>query len=205
MLSYIAVVLLLFVIPGPAVLLTLSQTFKGGRQTGIRTGAGIAVGDLVHTLAAVLGLSAILMTSAFAFEMVKALGAAYLIYLGIRSFLEKVKEEAVSEDLEKPSRVLSFYQTIGVELMNPKTALFFLAFLPQFVHRGGMPVTFQLLKLGLTFVIMGFLYTTALAFTASLFGKLTFPGKRILRRYQGKLVGTLFIGLAFKLAFQSQK
>ncbi len=205
MLSFIAMVLLLFIIPGPAVLLTVSQTIKGGRQVGIRTGAGIAVGDLIHTLAAVLGLSAILMTSAIAFEMVKYLGAAYLIYLGIRSFLEKVQGDTAHKEPNQTGRVLSFYQSTVVELMNPKTALFFLAFLPQFVHKGGQPITLQLLILGLTFVVMGFLYTTGLAFTISKFGKLSFPGKDFLSRYQGKIVGTVFIGLALKLTFQTQK
>src|SRR5690242_8928155 len=93
MVAFILVVLVLFLIPGPAVLLTISQTVKGGRKGGIITGVGIAVGDLIHTVAAVLGLSAILMTSALAFEIVKYLGAAYLIFLGIKSLLEKSKKQ----------------------------------------------------------------------------------------------------------------
>jgi threonine/homoserine/homoserine lactone efflux protein len=91
MVSFILVVLVLFLIPGPAVLLTISQTASKGRQAGIITGVGIAVGDLIHTVAAVLGLSAILMTSALAFEIVKYLGAAYLIFLGVKSLLENEK------------------------------------------------------------------------------------------------------------------
>ncbi|WP_236708494.1 LysE family translocator [Pseudomonas sp. Root562] len=85
-LTYVAVVIGLFLIPGPAVLLVITRTFQGGRKVGITTGLGIATGDLIHTLSAALGLSAILMTSALAFDVVKTVGACYLIYLGIRAF-----------------------------------------------------------------------------------------------------------------------
>src|SRR4051794_1339246 len=130
--AFVLVVLVLFLIPGPAVLLTISQTVRGGLKGGIITGAGIAVGDLLHTIAAVLGLSAILMTSALAFELVKYLGAAYLIYLGIKALLEKAKGQDLS--VEKESHItVSFTQALVIEALNPKTALFFLAFLPQFV------------------------------------------------------------------------
>lgn len=96
-----------FSIPGPAVLLTVTQTVRGGLKTGIITGAGIAVGDLIHTVAAVLGLSAILMTSALAFEIVKYLGAAYLIFLGIKSLLEKTKKQEKPVEKGKCSSVFS--------------------------------------------------------------------------------------------------
>ena len=92
MLTFIVVVLMLFLIPGPAVFLTVSQTIKGGKKNGIITGIGIAVGDLIHTFTSVAGLSAILMTSSLAFEVVKYLGAAYLIYLGITALIEKPKQ-----------------------------------------------------------------------------------------------------------------
>lgn len=93
--AFIVVVLVLFLIPGPAVLLTLTQTVKGGLKAGIITGVGIAVGDLIHTIAAVLGLSAILMTSALAFEVVKYLGAAYLIFLGVKALFEKQEDRNI--------------------------------------------------------------------------------------------------------------
>jgi threonine/homoserine/homoserine lactone efflux protein len=207
MIAFIGVVLLLFLIPGPAVLLTLSQTMKGGRKAGIQTGVGIAVGDLIHTVAAVLGLSAILMTSALAFQIVKDLGAAYLIYLGMKAFFEKIAtdpEQGHGDQRSKP--VLSFFQVIVIELLNPKTALFFLAFLPQFVNKGGAPVISQLLTLGLTFVLMSILYTTTLVILVSSIKGKANPFTRIpfFKKYQGKLIGLLFIGLGIKLAFQSQ-
>ncbi|MFP5113718.1 LysE family translocator [Bacillaceae bacterium C204] len=205
MLSFILVVIVLFLIPGPAVLLTISQTAQGGRKTGIITGIGIAVGDLIHTVAAVLGLSAILMTSALAFEIVKYLGAAYLIFLGIKSILEKSKKQEQTA-FKKSSTVTSFRQALLIELLNPKTALFFLAFLPQFVQNNGTPVVNQLLTLGLTFVLMSILYTTLLAFLTSSIGARIFANKNgKLARWQGKVVGSIYIGLGLQLVLQNQK
>ncbi|NHC40733.1 LysE family translocator [Bacillus sp. MM2020_1] len=205
MLSFIIVVIVLFLIPGPAVLLIISKTAQGGRKTGIITGIGIAIGDLIHTIAAVLGLSAILMTSALAFEIVKYLGAAYLIFLGIKSLLEKSKKQ---EQLppKKSSTVTSFRQALLIELLNPKTALFFLAFLPQFVHNNGTHVVIQLLTLGLTFVLMSILYTTLLTFLTSSIGERLFSNQNNwLARWQGKVVGAIYIGLGIKLVLQTQK
>jgi RhtB (resistance to homoserine/threonine) family protein len=204
MLSFILVVLVLFLIPGPAVLLTISQTVKGGRKAGIITGIGIAVGDLIHTLAAVLGLSAILMTSAFAFELIKYLGAAYLIFIGIKTLLEKSKKQDKPE-VKKNNPAVSFRQALLIELLNPKTALFFLAFLPQFVRNDGSPVVMQLMILGLTFVVMSILYTTLLALLASSIGNRLFSKNGNISRWQGKIVGSIYIGLGLQLVFQNQK
>lgn len=203
MMTFILVVLVLFLIPGPAVLLTISQTARGGKRAGIITGVGIAVGDLIHTVAAVLGLSAILMTSALAFQIVKYLGAAYLIYLGISALLEKTKGQNKSV-AKKINPAMSFRQAILIELLNPKTALFFLAFLPQFVRNDGSPVVNQLLFLGLTFVLMSIMYTTLLALLTSSIGKHV-PKNSILSRWQGRIVGSIYISLGLKLVFQNQK
>jgi threonine/homoserine/homoserine lactone efflux protein len=202
--AFVSVVLVLFLIPGPAVLLTISQTVRGGLRRGVITGAGIAVGDLLHTIAAVLGLSAILMTSALAFELVKYLGAAYLIYLGVVALLEKAKGQDQPNEKGAHSTV-SFRQALVIEVLNPKTALFFLAFLPQFVKSEGAPVVLQLLTLGLTFVLMSILYTTLLAFLASSIRNWLFSKAGKLSRWQGKIVGTIYISLGLRLVFQSQK
>jgi RhtB (resistance to homoserine/threonine) family protein len=205
LLSFILVVLVLFLIPGPAVLLTVTQTANGGRTAGIITGVGIAVGDLIHTVAAVLGLSAILMTSALAFEIVKYLGAAYLVFIGIKSFLEKAKNQS-EPTVKTTTTAASFRQALLIELLNPKTALFFLAFLPQFVHNDGTPVVLQLLMLGLTFVLMSIMYTTTLAFLTSSIGERLFSKQNSkFARWQGKVVGTIYIGLGLQLVLQSQK
>lgn len=202
--AFILVVLVLFIIPGPAVLLTVTQTVRGGLKAGIITGVGIAVGDIIHTIAAVLGLSAILMTSALAFEIVKYLGAAYLIFLGLKSIFEKTKKQ-VKPVAKKANAVVSFRQALLIELLNPKTALFFLAFLPQFVVTDGPPVVLQLLNLGLVFVLMSILYTSLLAFLASSLGNRLFSKEGKIARWQGKVVGTIYIGLGLQLVFQSQK
>lgn len=206
MLTFIFVVLLLFLIPGPAVFLTITQTIKGGRKNGIVTGLGIAVGDFLHTLATVLGLSAILMTSSFAFEIVKYMGSAYLVYLGIRAIIEKAhKVEPIDKRESNLNPNMSFRQAMLIELLNPKTSLFFLAFLPQFVKSGDTPVTIQLLVLGLTFVLMSITYTTSLVLVTSTIGNKLFAKTKKSAKWMGKVVGLVYIGLGIKLALQTQK
>lgn len=160
--TFTAVVLGLFLIPGPAVLLVLSRTVQGGRKTGILTGLGVASGDFVHTLFAAVGLSALLMTSALAFNVVKLVGAAYLIYLGVRALLEKPSDPSLPQ-VSPVTPLKAYLQAIPAEVLNPKTALFFLAFMPQFVHpeRGSTFVQFAVL--GLIFVVLSSLYTTLIA------------------------------------------
>lgn len=204
MMTYILVVLMLFLIPGPAVIVTISQTIKGGKKNGIVTGLGIAFGDLIHTFAAVLGLSAILMTSAFAFEVVKYIGAAYLVYLGISALINKTKK-AAKPTVDKVNPNFPFRQALLIELLNPKTALFFLAFLPQFVRSDGYPVTIQLLMLGLTFVLMSIIYTTFIAFLTSIIGGKFLAKTNQSSNWMGKVVGLVYIGLGLKLAFQTQE
>ncbi|CAG9609003.1 Leucine efflux protein [Pseudoneobacillus rhizosphaerae] len=202
--TFIVVVLLLFLIPGPAVFLTISQTIKGGKKNGIVTGLGIAVGDLLHTCASVLGLSAILMTSALAFEIVKYLGAAYLIYLGISTLIDKSKkvEKPIGKNVKTNG---SFHQALLIELLNPKTSLFFLAFLPQFVQNNSTPVTIQLLLLGLTFVLMSIIYTTILVFLTSTLGNKLIIKSTQSTKWLEKVVGIVYIGLGLKLALQTQE
>jgi len=161
--TFTAVVLGLFLIPGPAVLLVLSRTVQGGRKTGILTGLGVASGDFVHTLFAAVGLSALLMTSALAFNVVKLVGAAYLIYLGVRALLDRPSSDPSLPKVAAVTPLKAYLQAIPAEVLNPKTALFFLAFMPQFVHpeRGSTFVQFAVL--GLIFVVLSSLYTTLIA------------------------------------------
>ena len=200
--AYMAVVLVLFLVPGPAVLLTLARSVKGGARAGIATGLGIAVGDIVHTLMAVLGLSAILMTSALAFDIVKYCGAAYLVYLGYRAW----REHAGALDLPDVARVpdrSAFRQAVVTELLNPKTALFFLSFLPQFVHVERGAPSLQLVVLGAIFVVMSISYTTLLALVAA--PAAGWIGRnRAVGRWQGKVIGSLYIGLGLQLALQQR-
>ncbi len=204
MLSFIAIVLLLFLIPGPAVIITITQTLKSGKKNGVFTALGIGLGDLVHTLAAVLGLSAILMKSATAFEVVKYIGVAYLVYLGIQMLLTK-PQKIEQPTVEQSPASTSFRQGFLAEILNPKTALFFLAFLPQFVQHNGQSVTVQLLILGITFVVMSALYTILLAIVTSFIGdKIFTKTTNNSSRWIEKAVGFVYIGLGVKLALQTQ-
>lgn len=204
MLSFIAIVLLLFLIPGPAVIITITQTLKSGKKNGVFTALGIGLGDLVHTLAAVLGLSAILMKSATAFEVVKYIGVAYLVYLGIQMLLTK-PQKIEQPTVEQSPASTSFRQGFLAEILNPKTALFFLAFLPQFVQHNGQSVTVQLLILGITFVVMSALYTILLAIVTSFIGdKIFTKTSNNSSRWIEKAVGFVYIGLGVKLALQTQ-
>ena len=198
--TFVAVVLGLFLIPGPAVLLVLSRTVQGGRKTGILTGLGIATGDFVHTLFAAVGLSALLMTSALAFNVVKYIGAAYLIYLGIRALRQKPADISLpTAPSVTPAR--AFVQAIPAEVLNPKTALFFLAFMPQFVHPERGSTFLQFAMLGIIFVLLSSVYTSLIALSIRPLGRLL---KRLswLAKWQGKILGTVFIGLGLKVAAQ---
>lgn len=200
--TFAAVVLGLFLIPGPAVLLVFSCTIQGGRKAGVMTGLGIATGDFVHTVFAAIGLSAVLMTSAHAFIVVKLIGAAYLIYLGLRAMFAK-PADALRLNRAPLSPARAYWQAVPAEVFNPKTALFFLAFMPQFVDPGRGPVFFQFAVLGLIFVLMSSLYTTMIALLVRPLGCLV-RNLSWLRRWQGKIVGTVFIALGLKVAVQRQ-
>lgn len=202
LLTYVAVVLGLFLIPGPAVLLVLARSSVGGHRVGIATGLGIATGDMLHTAMATLGLSAVLMTSALAFSLVKYAGAAYLIYLGIRALIERGEDLRLAQSrlIDAP---LAFRQAVLAELLNPKTALFFLAFLPQFVHPERGSVVSQLAVLGLVFVIMSAIYTALIALAAGqVAGWLT--RHRSIGRWQGRVIGVIYLGLGVRMALQQR-
>ena len=147
--------LALLVIPGPAVLYVVVQGAEQGRRVGLASVAGLHLGTLVHVAAATVGLSALIVASALAFNVVKYAGAAYLIYVGVRKLLGRDEPEEVGERRESLRR--AFARGAVVNVLNPKTALFFLALLPQFVDtdRGG--VWSQALVLGLVFVGLGLL------------------------------------------------
>jgi threonine/homoserine/homoserine lactone efflux protein len=200
--TYVAVVIGLFLIPGPSVLLVLTRTIQGGRRVGIATGLGVASGDLIHTLCTALGLSAILMTSAAAFNAVKWAGAAYLIYLGVRAFMAKTGTHARLE-LPAVTPRQAYFQAVGAEVLNPKTAIFFLAFLPQFVHPESGSSLVQFTLLGLIFSGLSAVYTSLLAIAVRPLSR-GFKGLSRLRQWEGKIIGTLFMGLGLKIALQQR-
>jgi threonine/homoserine/homoserine lactone efflux protein len=185
--SVAAVALLL--IPGPAVLYVVVQSAEQGRRVGLASVAGIHLGTLVHVAAAPVGLSALIVASAVAFSIVKYAGAAYLISIGIRKLLAGDDESEVEGRRETLRR--AFRRGAVVNVLNPKTALFFLAFLPQFVDpdRGG--VWSQALVLGLVFVGLGLVSDSLYAVAAGTVGGLLRRRRRALRYGSG----VIFIGL----------
>jgi threonine/homoserine/homoserine lactone efflux protein len=163
LLLFTAAAMALIVVPGPAVLYIVGQSVDGGRRAGLVSALGIATGGLVHVLAAAIGLSAFVLSSATAFSVVKYAGAAYLVFLGIRRLLER--DEARVELRERGLRRI-YGQGVVVNVLNPKTALFFFAFLPQFVDVAAGHVTLQLVTFGLLFVVLALLSDSAWALIA---------------------------------------
>jgi threonine/homoserine/homoserine lactone efflux protein len=190
---FVGAALLLLVVPGPSVLYIVTQSVSHGRRAGIASVAGITTGTLVHIAAATVGLSALLASSVLAFDVVKYLGAAYLIAVGIRRLagLEREREPHLrrTHDLARLYR-----QGIVVNVLNPKTALFFLAFLPQFVEPARGAAWLQILALGFIFAALGFLSDGTWALVAGTLGERLRRSRRFptAQRY---VSGSVFVGL----------
>lgn len=165
LLAFIAAALVVLVIPGPGVLYIVARSLSQGRRAGLVSVVGLSVGALVHVAAATVGLSAILLASATAFGIVKALGAGYLIYLGVRALLARPPSADAGAATAGPLNRL-FTDGVVVSVLNPKIAVFFLAFLPQFVDPGQGPVAQQVLLLGLLYVALALITDGAYAFAA---------------------------------------
>ncbi|MEM1130613.1 MAG: LysE family translocator [Pseudomonadota bacterium] len=200
--TYVAIVLGFVFVPGPATLLTVARASTSGTKVGIATGAGITVGDLVHTFLAVVGLSAIIATSAILFNIIKYLGAAYLIYLGIRAILARAPATFGGGTLRITARQ-AFHQAVIAEILNPKTALFFLAFLPQFVQPENGYVVLQLSILGALFAALGLVSTVVFAISAGGLGHFLRRNPWV-ARWQGKVVGSVYCALGLRLAVQER-
>jgi threonine/homoserine/homoserine lactone efflux protein len=181
--------LALLAIPGPAVLYIVVQSAEQGRRVGLASVAGVHLGTLVHVAAAAVGLSALILASEVAFNVVKYAGAAYLLVLGLKRLLDRDGDTAVARPPE-PLRQ-AFLRGVIVNVLNPKTALFFLAFLPQFVDASRGSVWSQVIVFGLVFVGLGAITDSLYALAAgSVAGALR--RRRTLLRYGS---GTVFIGL----------
>lgn len=189
---------LLLISPGPAVLYVVARSIDQGRLAGLVSVLGISIGSFVHTAAAALGISTLLASSALAFAIVKYLGAAYLVYLGLRTLLTPVQTDVTVE--ATPSRLSNvFWQGVIVNVLNPKSALFFLAFLPQFVNPARGSATLQILMLGVIFALMALVSDGLYAITAGTVG----PWLRNNLRYlhmQRYLAGGVYIALGVATA-----
>jgi threonine/homoserine/homoserine lactone efflux protein len=196
---FCAAAVLLLLTPGPAVLYIVARSVEQGRIAGLASVCGITTGTLVHVLAATLGLSALLASSALAFAVIKFAGAGYLIYIGARRILSRTEAPAAQSALPRRSLARLYRDGFVVNLLNPKTALFFLAFLPQFVDpaRGAVPL--QIAFLGLLFTLMGFTSDGLYALVAGTAGKWVRRKAHYLR-WERYLTGSVFIGLGLTAA-----
>ena len=199
---FLTAALLLAIAPGPGMLYVLARSLAGGKREGVLSAFGTFLGGMVHVLAAALGVSIILAKSALAFATVKYVGAAYLCFLGVRMILDARRENGTAAELSpadlKPARN-PLWQGVATEVLNPKTALFFLSFIPQFVIRGNGHVFLQFVTLGTISVVLN---TTADLIVIALAGPL---GERIrasatFRRRQRTATGAIMIGLGTYLA-----
>jgi threonine/homoserine/homoserine lactone efflux protein len=202
-LLFIGVSWALIIAPGPDMLYVITRGITYGRRAGILSAVGVVCGILVHTTAAAFGLTLILQTSVLAFLVVKYIGATYLIYLGIKAWREKS-----ALDLQTPVPLVTsgalFWQGVLSNVLNPKIAIFFLAFLPQFVDKGTSHVTWQMAFLGLTFACFGLCFLLVVGYSSGIIGRWLTQRPQYAQFLQ-RLAGSILISLGIRLACTERK
>ncbi|VWB89393.1 LysE family translocator [Burkholderia lata] len=198
---FVLAVFLLNVTPGPDTAYIVGRSVAQGRGAGLMSAFGISAGCCVHALACAFGLTALLAASAAAFTVIKLVGAAYLIYLGVRMIFAKQAAEPsgkAAAQAEKPLRQL-FMQGFWTNVLNPKVVLFFVSFFPQFVSADSPHKALAFLTLGGVFVAMSTVWTSLVAWVA---GSVTerFSGKPGVKKWLDRTVGSAFVGLGLRLA-----
>ncbi|MEN3368794.1 MAG: hypothetical protein V7609_937 [Verrucomicrobiota bacterium] len=196
--------ILLNLTPGPDTVYILGRSIAQGRRAGVASALGICVGSVFHTCAAALGLSAFLATSAWAFTAVKLAGAAYLIFLGVRALFQRDYDMQVPAHFKRGNPGAAFRQGVLTNILNPKVALFFLAFLPQFIDAETPSKTIAFLILGLTFVTTGTIWCLLLAWFAATFST-RLRGNATIAALLNRAVGSLFIFLGVRLAVAARR
>src|SRR5260370_42253702 len=191
--------LLLNLTPAPDTAYILGRSIAQGRDAGLASAFGITIGSIFHTSAAALGLSAILATSVVAFGAIKLIGGAYLIFLGIKMFLERQGDWGLPTQFRRSTTAAAFRQGILTNVLNPKVALFFLAFLPQFIDPASPAKVPALIALGLTFVTTGTIWCLILAWFAASFS-VRLRANQTIAQWLNRAVGSLFVFLGARLA-----
>jgi threonine/homoserine/homoserine lactone efflux protein len=192
--------LILLLIPGPAVLYIVTRSVTQGTRAGFVSILGLSTGTIIHVAAAAAGLSVLLATSALAFQVVKYAGAAYLVYLGIQKFRASPESAVVELRTDKPARI--FVDGIIVTLLNPKSVLFFFAFLPQFISPA-RPAAPQILALGGLFLLLSMVTDSCYVFLAGSLRKLLRSSRQT--NWGQYVAGTIYIGLGVAAAFAGQR
>jgi threonine/homoserine/homoserine lactone efflux protein len=196
---FLASGILLNLAPGPDTAYILGRSIAQGRTAGIASAFGISVGSIFHTCAAALGLSAFLATSAWAFSAIKLIGGGYLVFLGIKLILERSEQFCVASGFRRFNSGAAFRQGVLTNLLNPKVALFFLAFLPQFIDPASTAKIPAFLALGLTFVTTGTIWCMILAWFAATFSQRLRANRKI-SQWLNRAIGSLFVFLGARLA-----
>ncbi|HEX9652675.1 MAG TPA: LysE family translocator [bacterium] len=198
--------ILLNLTPGNDTIFILTKSIAQGRRAGVLSAMGIATGSIIHTLFAAFGLSIIIAKSLLLFDLVKYAGAGYLIYIGIKTLLDKSKLDFTQGDPQatKNAAVKTYRDAVVTNVLNPKVAMFFIAFLPQFIDPSAKTHVLPFLTLGLTFTTTGTIWCVILAiFSAQIFSKLRSHDKFSV--YLNKTCGTVLVGLGIKLAFTNRE
>jgi threonine/homoserine/homoserine lactone efflux protein len=198
--TFVGAALVVLLIPGPGVIYIVTRSLGQGHRAGLTSVLGLSAGALVHVAAATAGLSAILMTSATAFTIVKFLGAGYLIYLGVRTLLSRGQAAGVEAAAPSSLRRL-FAEGVWVSVLNPKIAIFFLAFLPQFVDPATGSATMQILGLGLLYVALALITDSGYALLAGGIGHII-QGRVRHSRWPRYASGLSYIGLGISAAIR---
>jgi RhtB (resistance to homoserine/threonine) family protein len=185
--------------PGPDTLYILGRSVAQGRGAGVASALGISLGSIFHTCAAALGLSAILATSALAFAAIKLLGGTYLVFLGIKMVLDRRRELTLPSNFRRRTTLAAFRQGVLTNLLNPKVALFFLAFLPQFIDPSSNLKIAAFITLGLTFVTTGTIWCLVLAWFASSFSE-RLRNNETVAQWLNRTAGAIFMFLGLRLA-----
>jgi threonine/homoserine/homoserine lactone efflux protein len=185
--------------PGPAQALVLARTLSQGRRAGLLTAIGLNVGTIVHATAAGLGASAVLATSALAFDAVKYAGAAYLVFLGVQAWRQGSRSSASRPVTSQQALV----RAVATGILNPKVALFFLAFLPQFLDPSRAPILAQCLVLGTILATMDVMYEAVLVWLSGSFSS-AWRHPRV-QRWQDRCTGMVLVGLGARLAFVERR
>ena len=196
---FLAAGVLLNLTPGPDTLYILGRSAAQGREAGVASALGISLGSIFHTCAAALGLSAILATSAFAFVAIKLVGGGYLVFLGIKMIADRHRKLTLPSNFRRRTTIAAFRQGVLTNVLNPKVALFFLAFLPQFIDPASNMKIAAFITLGLTFVTTGTIWCLVLAWFAASFSE-RWRNNESIAQWLNRTAGAVFIFLGLRLA-----
>ncbi|WP_151736362.1 LysE family translocator ['Paenibacillus yunnanensis' Narsing Rao et al. 2020] len=197
LLLFMGAAIVLILIPGPDLIFAVTQGITNGRKAGVYTAAGLALGNTVHTLAAALGLSILVQTSPMLFTVFKIAGALYLFHLAYKSLKNRKAGLTVPEGEKRNERAL-LRKGLLMNVLNPKVAIFFLTFLPQFVNYDAGLVPLQMIVLGLIFIVLTAVIFGALAFFAGVFSAKLLQKPRV-QEGANLAAGVIYVGLGMKL------